>query len=86
MMKKSFMEKDPSEEVKNSNLETFMSYGELHSTLNELMEDFHKVLANYFSISNEKANLVKEVSNFKENQLSLSKEKELLENENKYLK
>ena len=43
-----------------------MSYNELQITLNELMDEFHKFLKNYFFISNEKANLVKEVSNLKE--------------------
>ena len=43
------------------------------------MDDFHKVLKKNFSISNEKANLVKEISDLRVNQLSLTKEKELLE-------
>ena len=44
-----------------------MSYDKLDNTLNEFMDEFHKVLKNYFSISNEKADLVKEVSNLKKN-------------------
>ena len=81
-----FMAKDQSEKVRNCNLENPMSFHELHSILNELMDEFHNVLETYFSISNENDDLIKEVSNMKENQLSLMNEKELLEKENKFLK
>ena len=40
----SFLANDQNKEVVNPNLDTSMSYDELHSTLNELMEGFHKVL------------------------------------------
>ena len=45
------------------------------------MEDFHKLLTNYFFVVNEKSDLVNKVSCLKENQLLLIKEKESFENE-----
>ena len=81
-----FMANYQSEELINSDLNTFMSYDKLYSTSNQLMDDFHKVSANYFSISNEKANLIKVVSCLKKNHLSLTKEKEFVEKENESLK
>ena len=71
------MAKDQGKKVTNFNLENFISYDELQIILNEFMDDFHKVLKNYFSISNENFDLIKEVSNLKEKQIFLTKEKEL---------
>ena len=49
-----FMAKDQSEKVINFDSKNFMSYDGLQTTLNQLMNDFHKILKHYFSISNEK--------------------------------
>ena len=68
-----FMAKDQSDEVTNSCFGDSMSYDELHSTLNELMDDFHKVLTNYFSLSKEKLDLDRENSCLKENNVILLK-------------
>ena len=45
------MVKDQGDKVTNSSFDDFMSYDELYRTLNELMDDFYKVLTNYFFVS-----------------------------------
>ena len=55
------MPKDQNDKVTSFDPKNSISYDELQTILNELMDNFHKVLKNYFFISNEKVDLVKEL-------------------------
>ena len=55
-----FMANDQGDKVTDSSFDDSMTYNELHCNLNELMDDFHKVLTNYFFILKEKLDLIEE--------------------------